>query len=143
MFPPSADVQSADSLSLSAQRDDHRVRVVVCVADLHVFKDVSVLCVFVLLLQPLQANHHNLNLCITIFRLPSLSTGGQAAGFLCGHCPGERQDGLDHAGLGREPGFQGETPLALTTWFNVNSPGTECTVCVQPLHVCDSAVTLN
>ncbi|XP_047188862.1 neuron navigator 1 isoform X2 [Scophthalmus maximus] len=35
----SPDVQSADSLSLSAQRDDHRVRVVVCVADLHVFKD--------------------------------------------------------------------------------------------------------
>ncbi|XP_044203947.1 neuron navigator 1 isoform X3 [Thunnus albacares] len=28
-----------DSLSLSSQRDDHRVRVVVCVADLHVFKD--------------------------------------------------------------------------------------------------------
>ncbi|XP_047438356.1 neuron navigator 1 isoform X11 [Mugil cephalus] len=35
----SADVHSADSLSLSSQRDDHRVRVVVCVADLHVFKD--------------------------------------------------------------------------------------------------------
>ncbi|KAK5622464.1 hypothetical protein CRENBAI_003239 [Crenichthys baileyi] len=33
------DVHSADSLSLSAQRDDHRVRVVVCVADLRVFKD--------------------------------------------------------------------------------------------------------
>ncbi|TNN76397.1 Neuron navigator 1 [Liparis tanakae] len=29
----------ADSLSLSSQRDDHRVRVVICVADLHVFKD--------------------------------------------------------------------------------------------------------
>lgn len=37
------DVHSADSLSLSSQRDDHRVRVVVCVADLHVFKDVSLL----------------------------------------------------------------------------------------------------
>ncbi|XP_059184895.1 neuron navigator 1 isoform X1 [Centropristis striata] len=35
----SADVYSADSLSLSSQRDDHRVRVVICVADLHVFKD--------------------------------------------------------------------------------------------------------
>ncbi|KAF7669916.1 hypothetical protein LDENG_00110540 [Lucifuga dentata] len=35
----SSDVISADSLSLSSQRDDHRVRVVVCVADLHVFKD--------------------------------------------------------------------------------------------------------
>ncbi|XP_028261536.1 neuron navigator 1 isoform X3 [Parambassis ranga] len=35
----SSDVHSADSLSLSLQRDDHRVRVVVCVADLHVFKD--------------------------------------------------------------------------------------------------------
>ncbi|XP_054866617.1 neuron navigator 1 isoform X2 [Amphiprion ocellaris] len=35
----SADIHSADSLSLSSQRDDHRVRVVVCVADLHVFKD--------------------------------------------------------------------------------------------------------
>ncbi|XP_069004659.1 neuron navigator 1 isoform X2 [Embiotoca jacksoni] len=35
----SADVHSTDSLSLSSQRDDHRVRVVVCVADLHVFKD--------------------------------------------------------------------------------------------------------
>ncbi|XP_044069433.1 neuron navigator 1 isoform X11 [Siniperca chuatsi] len=35
----SADVHSADSLSLSSQRDDHRVRVVICVADLHVFKD--------------------------------------------------------------------------------------------------------
>ncbi|XP_047438347.1 neuron navigator 1 isoform X3 [Mugil cephalus] len=35
----SSDVHSADSLSLSSQRDDHRVRVVVCVADLHVFKD--------------------------------------------------------------------------------------------------------
>ncbi|MED6292134.1 Neuron navigator 1, partial [Characodon lateralis] len=34
-----ADVHSADSLSLSTQRDDHRVRVVVCVADLRVFKD--------------------------------------------------------------------------------------------------------
>ncbi|KAM4587965.1 neuron navigator 1 isoform 4-T4 [Odontesthes bonariensis] len=34
-----SDVHSADSLSLSLQRDDHRVRVVVCVADLHVFKD--------------------------------------------------------------------------------------------------------
>uniref|UniRef100_A0A3Q2E9I0 Neuron navigator 1 n=1 Tax=Cyprinodon variegatus TaxID=28743 RepID=A0A3Q2E9I0_CYPVA len=33
------DVQPADSLSLSSQRDDHRVRVVVCVADLRVFKD--------------------------------------------------------------------------------------------------------
>ncbi|XP_045931978.1 neuron navigator 1 isoform X10 [Micropterus dolomieu] len=33
----SSDVHSADSLSLS--RDDHRVRVVICVADLHVFKD--------------------------------------------------------------------------------------------------------
>ncbi|XP_075317710.1 neuron navigator 1 isoform X4 [Odontesthes bonariensis] len=38
----SADVHSADSLSLSLQRDDHRVRVVVCVADLHVFKDQDV-----------------------------------------------------------------------------------------------------
>uniref|UniRef100_A0A667WK41 Neuron navigator 1 n=1 Tax=Myripristis murdjan TaxID=586833 RepID=A0A667WK41_9TELE len=36
-------VLSADSLSLSSQRDDHRVRVVVCVANLHVFKDVSIL----------------------------------------------------------------------------------------------------
>ncbi|XP_039654710.1 neuron navigator 1 isoform X1 [Perca fluviatilis] len=35
----SADVHSADFLSLSSQRDDHRVRVVICVADLHVFKD--------------------------------------------------------------------------------------------------------
>ncbi|KAM7402483.1 hypothetical protein PAMP_017719 [Pampus punctatissimus] len=35
----SSDVLSTDSLSLSSQRDDHRVRVVVCVADLHVFKD--------------------------------------------------------------------------------------------------------
>ncbi|XP_070814557.1 neuron navigator 1 isoform X1 [Chaetodon trifascialis] len=35
----STDVHSADSHSLSSQRDDHRVRVVVCVADLHVFKD--------------------------------------------------------------------------------------------------------
>ncbi|XP_069389099.1 neuron navigator 1 isoform X5 [Paralichthys olivaceus] len=35
----SSDVHSAESLSLSSQRDDHRVRVVVCVADLHVFKD--------------------------------------------------------------------------------------------------------
>lgn len=34
-----ADTHSADSLSLSAQRDDHRVRVVVCVADLRVFKE--------------------------------------------------------------------------------------------------------
>ncbi|XP_035804895.1 neuron navigator 1 isoform X7 [Amphiprion ocellaris] len=38
----SADIHSADSLSLSSQRDDHRVRVVVCVADLHVFKDQEV-----------------------------------------------------------------------------------------------------
>ncbi|XP_041836631.1 neuron navigator 1 isoform X2 [Melanotaenia boesemani] len=35
----SSDVHSSDSLSLSSQRDDHRVRVVVCVADLRVFKD--------------------------------------------------------------------------------------------------------
>ncbi|XP_029989944.1 neuron navigator 1 isoform X4 [Sphaeramia orbicularis] len=35
----SSDVFSSDSVSLSSQRDDHRVRVVVCVADLHVFKD--------------------------------------------------------------------------------------------------------
>lgn len=35
-----ADIHTADSLSLSSQRDDHRVRVVVCVADLRVFKDV-------------------------------------------------------------------------------------------------------
>ncbi|XP_008407208.1 neuron navigator 1 isoform X4 [Poecilia reticulata] len=35
----SADVHSPDSLSLSSQRDDHRVKVVVCVADLRVFKD--------------------------------------------------------------------------------------------------------
>nr|XP_043880802.1 neuron navigator 1 isoform X2 [Solea senegalensis] len=35
----SSDVHSTDSLSLSLQRDDHRVRVVVCVADLRVFKD--------------------------------------------------------------------------------------------------------
>ncbi|CAN9511915.1 unnamed protein product [Ophioblennius macclurei] len=35
----SADTHSADSLSLSAQRDDHRVRVVVCVANLRVFKE--------------------------------------------------------------------------------------------------------
>uniref|UniRef100_A0A672F7N7 Neuron navigator 1 n=1 Tax=Salarias fasciatus TaxID=181472 RepID=A0A672F7N7_SALFA len=34
-----SDTHSADSLSLSAQRDDHRVRVVVCVADLRVFKE--------------------------------------------------------------------------------------------------------
>lgn len=34
---------SADSLSLSSQRDDHRVRVVVCVADLRVFKDVRMI----------------------------------------------------------------------------------------------------
>ncbi|XP_024126965.1 neuron navigator 1 isoform X5 [Oryzias melastigma] len=33
------DIHSADSLSLSSQRDDHRVRVLVCVADLRVFKD--------------------------------------------------------------------------------------------------------
>ncbi len=44
----SADVHTADSLSLSSQRDDHRVRVVVCVADLRVFKDVSVSSVFCL-----------------------------------------------------------------------------------------------
>lgn len=42
---PTVDVHSAESLSLSAQRDDHRVRVVVCVADLHVFKDVGLLFV--------------------------------------------------------------------------------------------------
>ncbi|KAM6947813.1 neuron navigator 1 isoform 2-T2 [Lycodopsis pacificus] len=35
----SSDVFFADSLSLSSQRDEHRVRVVICVADLHVFKD--------------------------------------------------------------------------------------------------------
>lgn len=35
------DVHSSDSLSLSSQRDDYRVRVLVCVADLRVFKDVS------------------------------------------------------------------------------------------------------
>ncbi|KAL6112519.1 nav1 [Pungitius sinensis] len=35
----SADVFFADSLSVSSQRDEHRVRVVICVADLHVFKD--------------------------------------------------------------------------------------------------------
>ncbi|XP_035857784.1 neuron navigator 1 isoform X15 [Sander lucioperca] len=35
----SSDIHSADFLSLSSQRDDHRVRVVICVADLHVFKD--------------------------------------------------------------------------------------------------------
>uniref|UniRef100_A0A1A7YE82 Neuron navigator 1 n=1 Tax=Iconisemion striatum TaxID=60296 RepID=A0A1A7YE82_9TELE len=34
-----SDVHSADSLSFSSQRDDHRVRVVVCVADLRVFKE--------------------------------------------------------------------------------------------------------
>ncbi|XP_061582831.1 neuron navigator 1 isoform X2 [Cololabis saira] len=34
-----SDIHTADSLSLSSQRDDHRVRVVVCVADLCVFKD--------------------------------------------------------------------------------------------------------
>ncbi|KAM9409195.1 neuron navigator 1 [Pholidichthys leucotaenia] len=34
-----SEVHSTDSVSLSSQRDDHRVRVVVCVADLHVFKD--------------------------------------------------------------------------------------------------------
>uniref|UniRef100_A0A671YUS7 Neuron navigator 1 n=1 Tax=Sparus aurata TaxID=8175 RepID=A0A671YUS7_SPAAU len=34
-----SDAYSADTLTLSSQRDDHRVRVVVCVADLHVFKD--------------------------------------------------------------------------------------------------------
>ncbi|XP_071759870.2 neuron navigator 1 [Centroberyx gerrardi] len=34
-----SEVLSTDSLSLSSQRDDHRVRVVVCVANLHVFKD--------------------------------------------------------------------------------------------------------
>ncbi|XP_036007204.1 neuron navigator 1 isoform X6 [Fundulus heteroclitus] len=33
------DVHPADSLSLPSQRDDHRVKVVVCVADLRVFKD--------------------------------------------------------------------------------------------------------
>uniref|UniRef100_A0A3Q3GGZ4 Neuron navigator 1 n=1 Tax=Labrus bergylta TaxID=56723 RepID=A0A3Q3GGZ4_9LABR len=38
----SSDVHSADSLSLSSQRDDHRVRVVVCVADLRVFKEQEV-----------------------------------------------------------------------------------------------------
>ncbi|XP_034440376.1 neuron navigator 1 isoform X3 [Hippoglossus hippoglossus] len=37
-----SDVHTAESLSLSSQRDDHRVRVVVCVADLHVFKDQEV-----------------------------------------------------------------------------------------------------
>ncbi|XP_024915873.1 neuron navigator 1 isoform X10 [Cynoglossus semilaevis] len=35
----SSDVHSSDSLSLSSQRDDYRVRVLVCVADLRVFKD--------------------------------------------------------------------------------------------------------
>nr|XP_054587544.1 neuron navigator 1 [Nothobranchius furzeri] len=35
----SSDVHSADSLGFSSQRDDHRVRVVVCVADLRVFKE--------------------------------------------------------------------------------------------------------
>ncbi|XP_030584994.1 neuron navigator 1 [Archocentrus centrarchus] len=34
-----SEIHVADSLSLSSQRDDHRVRVVVCVADLHVFKE--------------------------------------------------------------------------------------------------------
>ncbi|KAM4613157.1 neuron navigator 1 [Polymixia lowei] len=33
------EVFSPDAVSLSSQRDDHRVRVVVCVANLHVFKD--------------------------------------------------------------------------------------------------------
>ncbi|XP_013887694.1 neuron navigator 1 isoform X4 [Austrofundulus limnaeus] len=35
----SSDVHPADSLNLSSMRDDHHVRVVVCVADLRVFKD--------------------------------------------------------------------------------------------------------
>lgn len=43
-----ADIHSADSLSLSSQRDDHRVRVLVCVADLRVFKDVSTFSFFYL-----------------------------------------------------------------------------------------------
>lgn len=34
-----------------------------------------------------------------------VSTGGQAAGLLCGHCQGERPDGLVDAGLGCQPGF--------------------------------------
>ncbi|KAK5872088.1 hypothetical protein PBY51_012819 [Eleginops maclovinus] len=38
----SSDLYSADTLSLSSQRDDHRVRVVICVADLRVFKDQEV-----------------------------------------------------------------------------------------------------
>ena len=42
VHPPPTDVFfPADSVSSSLQRDDHRVRVVVCVADLQVFKEVS------------------------------------------------------------------------------------------------------
>lgn len=36
-------------------------------------------------------------------------TGGETAGFFRGNRPGKRQDGLDHAGFGRQPGVQGET----------------------------------
>ena len=70
-----ADVNSADSVSLSAQRDDHRVRVVVCVADLHVFKDVSMLYALHLFCTLLRLISIIVNLCITLL-FHFVSTGG-------------------------------------------------------------------
>lgn len=97
--PCSTDVYSTDSLSGSSQRDDHRVRVVVSVADLRVFKDVS----------PPPPLTHRLNLETELSEYPvcCVPTGGQAARLLRGNGPRERQDGLVHAGLGCQPGFQG------------------------------------
>lgn len=100
----SADVLS-DSLSLSSQRDDHRVRVVVCVADLHVFKDVSM---FFCQLFSFRLIYMTVNPCDT-YMLHIISTGGQTTGFLHRHCQSEWQDGLAHAWFSCQPSVQGET----------------------------------
>ena len=101
-----SDAHSLDSFSLSAYRDDHRVRVVVTVADLRVFKDVSTGSANY---SPNEVSKHNSNPCMNCLSHCG-PPGGQTTGAFHRYCPREWQDGLAHAGFSCQPGFQGEPP---------------------------------
>lgn len=75
------------------------------------------------------------------FLLHSEPTGGETAGFLCGHSQSERQDGLEHVGLSRQPGFQGELSFSdslITGEFSVHvrSVGTVCHLLIESARHC-------
>lgn len=132
----SADYHAADSLSFSSQRDDHRVRVVVCVADLHVFKDVSMS--FVICSSSDQQGWFKILISLVCCTVCQQEVKQQD--FFVGTVRVNGRMDWPMLDSAVSQAFKVSRSL-LTNSFSVTCPRTERTVSIVLIH--DSAVTLN